>query len=476
MHPELDALAPTPDEAEVVGQLLGSVDRLLRRSAVGQPIDTLKCINPELLTDLGELGIWGATLPSDHGGSGLSLHAAGSIVASIAQHDRSVATTVGLHLGLGTRGLVALGTPEQKARWMPDLATGATLAAFATTEAHAGSDLTAVRTTAVYQNDTFHISGEKIFVTNGGFAGLLTLAVATPGIGGRKGHSLFLVTPDDRRVTIGPEEHKLGIRGSSTVSVHLDDVCLPSDRLLGTPGGGMGHVHEILCWGRALMAAGCIGTARAALQAALAHTRERKQFGRTLAQMPVVQEQLATMAASIFAMEAVVRWAALSPESLAIRSLVAKVLCSELSWNCADMCLQLHGGSGFIEDTGIPLLLRDARIPRIFEGANDVLRVHLGLLEAGRPRPTTSIVGLRVHQMRDRLIDRVGVHLVRDPIALHRLGSAVVWRDALEAAGHRTQSAVATHALTLIAQMAEIPLRAPETRDTWRAAANEMLA
>ena len=475
MQARLDAIAATPDEAEVVAQLLVSIDRFLERQSVGLRVDAARGIHASLIEGLGELGVFGATIPTEWGGAGLSLHAAGSLVAGIARHDRAIATTVGLHLGLGTRGLIALGTPAQQARWLPALASGVTLAAFATTEAGAGSDLMAVRTSARRDGERILVSGEKIFVTNGGFAGLFTVVAATPGMGGKAGHSLLLVQRGDGGVSIGAEEHKLGIRGSSTVTLYLDETSLSADRVLGQPGAGMRHLQDILSWGRTLMAAGCIGTARAAVDATVHHVRTRRQFGRALADMPVVRAQIATMAASIYAMEAIVRWAASDPSALPARSLSAKVLCSELSWECVDLAVQLHGGSGFIEDTGIPLLLRDARIPRIFEGANDVLLGHLGLLEAGAPRPSHSAVGLRVSDLRTHLVRQFGVHLVRHPIPLRRLGTASAIRDGTEAVRERTPCALGEHAQSLLEARADACLRAHSTDDTWQAVADSVL-
>jgi alkylation response protein AidB-like acyl-CoA dehydrogenase len=455
MRPELDALAPTPEEAEVVAALVAALRGTLRGHPTGLAVDAAHGIEPGTLHALRELGLFGASLPESHGGAGLSLHATGSLMTALARIDRSIATTLGLHLGLGTRGLVSLGTLEQQDRWLAELAGGRLIAAFAATEAGAGSDLAAVRTTARRTNDTYHVSGEKIFVTNGGFAGIYTILAASPGLGGRRGCSLFLVSPDDPGVRHGPEEQKLGIRGSSTTTLYLDEASLPADRLLGEPGHGLDHASAILAWGRTLMAFGCTGTAQAALERAVDQVRQRRQFGRSLVEMPVVRAQLAEMAADVFAMEALVRWAASDGALLGTRSLTAKVYCSERSWAATDRCVQLFGGSGFIEETGIPLLLRDARIPRIFEGANDVLLVHLGLLEAAQPRATHSTLGLRVADLRRALVDRHGVHLARQPLALHRLGHAVVLRDALEAVGGRSPSALAAHAVALIEARAE---------------------
>ena len=368
-----------------------------------------------------------------------------AVVTALARHDRSVATTVGLHLGLGTRGLVAYGSNALKDTWLPDLAAGRRIAAFATTEAGAGSDLAAIRTRAMPVGGMLEIDGEKIFVTNGAIAGVYTITASTPGLGGaRKGHSLVLVSREDAGVSPGPEEDKLGLRGSSTTTLHFDAVRVANERVIGVAGEGMTQLGHVLAWGRTVLAAGCVGSTNAAIEAAVAYVGQRRQFGRTLDSFEVVREQIAEMAAVRFAMEALVRSAA-SGEHLLPWSIAAKVFCSEGGWEIADTAIQLHGGVGYIEETGLALLLRDARVTRIFEGANDVLRVHLGMIEATTPperRPLRGVSPLGrvadafhagVEDIRTYLGGRYGIRLAREQRLLHRLGQLAVLRDACDA-------------------------------------------
>ncbi|MDP2304720.1 MAG: acyl-CoA dehydrogenase family protein, partial [Pseudomonadota bacterium] len=389
------ASAPPPyDDARgaedaIVGALLRSVNAFCARHVDARGIDARAHVDRAVLDGLAEMGLFGLSIPESHGGYELSLGAVGEVVAGLARHDRAIATCVGLHLGLGTRGLVAFGTDALKDAWLPALAVGASIAAFATTESGAGSDLGAIRTRGVEDAGRLRLDGEKIFVTNGGIADVFTITAATPDLGGRRrGHSLVLLAREDGLVT-GAEEHKLGLRGSSTTSLHLDGVVVGMDRILGTPGEGMGHLAHVLAWGRAVMAAGCRGTVRAALDATVAHVVTRRQFGKALASMDVVRAQLASMQAHEYAMTALVRHASAQrdPTALAVLSGSAKVFATEATWEIVDRALQLHGGPGYIEETGIALLLRDSRVTRIFEGANDVLRVHRGLVEATQPLP-----------------------------------------------------------------------------------------
>lgn len=465
--PPLGALAPDPESAEVVAALCDSVDRVGARIDA-RAIDRDHAIPAALLDELSALGLAGLSLPAEHGGFGFGLWETGAVIARLAMYDRSVATTLGLHLGLGSRGLVRWGTPAQQARWLPRMATGEVLAAFAATEPDAGSDLGALRTRLAEEGEGLRVDGAKIYVTNGGLAGLYTIATASPGMGGaRRGQSVVVLERGDPGLEVGAEEDKLGLRGSSTTSLNLDAVSVPADRLLGQAGQGAQMLAHILAWGRTVMAAGCCGTGAAAIAAARRHCAVRVQFGRPLDHLAVVADQLELAAARLYTMEALVRHASWQPAELDTRSLAAKVYCSEGACELADLAVQLHGGAGFIEETGVALLLRDARVTRIFEGANDVLRIHMGLIEAtlAPPRPPLAALGTvgeaadalaaavsaRVREARAALGARLGgAHVV-----LHRLGALVLLRAATDAAALRAAHEGTTEAESLAARWAE---------------------
>ncbi len=440
-------------EQDPMGALLDGVARFCRAEIRARDIDARGAIPRRVLEGLGELGVFGVTLPERFGGAGLPLGDACRLVTELARADRSVATTVGLHLGLGTRALVRYGGEALRARYLPELASGRTLGAFATTEPNAGSDLSALATTATSRGERLTVTGQKLFVTNGGLAGVYTATVSTPGLGGaQRGTSLVLFERGDEGVVVGREESKLGLKGSSTTPLTLDGVHVGHDRIIGEPGRGAEALHHVLSWGRTLMSAGCCGTARAALDRAREHTASRRQFGKTLSAQPVVREQLATMAARLYAMQALVEeTAALEQDEAALlaRSVTAKVLCSEGASFVVDTALQLLGGMGFIEESGMPLLWRDVRITRIFEGANDVLLTQLGARAATAPAPRAPLasgdrddglrrradaVAARVAEARERLSDQHRIGLLRQPRLLHRLGRALMWSEALDAA------------------------------------------
>ena len=424
---------------ESVDIFVHEVRRMLAREVDGGAIDRDGEIPARVRAACAAQGLFGLTIPEAHGGAALALRDACRVVAEIARVDRSVAIMVGLHAGLGTRGLVTLGAPQLRARWLPRLASGDCIASFAATEAGAGSDLTAIRTTLTDEGggSTFRLDGEKSYVTNGRFAGMFTVLARSPGLGGARAHSLVCVPADTPGIELGKEESKLGIRGSSTVTVRFDHVRLAREQILGTLGRGMEHAHDLLTWGRTLMSAGCIGTGRAALDAAITHVTTRKQFGRAVGVLGATRAHVAWMAARLHAMEALVdRVAALEAfgDSMDRPSAIAKVFCSESAFTICDRSLQLHGAVGFLEPMGVARMLRDCRITRIFEGANDVLLVRIGaarIAQRGEVRvvcgdPRIDALAGRIAAVVDTTRARFGIGAVRKQVVLQRIACAEV--------------------------------------------------
>jgi alkylation response protein AidB-like acyl-CoA dehydrogenase len=432
-----------PSDIDVIDLLLPDVKRFLARDVDGAAIDRDGEIPRAVRDGVARLGLFGMTIPETYGGGGLRLGAACRVISEVARVDRSVAIMIGLHVGLGTRGLVELGADTLRSRWLPLLASGQCIASFAATEAGAGSDLTAIRTTGRTFSGGLRIDGEKSYVTNGRFAGLFTLLVRTPGLGGDRAHSLVCVPADARGVLIGKEEDKLGIRGSSTVPVSFDGVIVPTDHILGSPGRGLEQAHALLVWGRTLMSAGCVGAAQGALDATLEYVAARRQFGHAIGEFAATRAHVAWMVARKYAMESLVRSIAdahARGESIETDSAIAKVFCSEGAFETCDRAVQLHGAVGFLEATGVARLLRDCRVTRIFEGANDVLLLRIGaaLLAESREVPITRTHGMRdiaerVKQVRDILRRRTlelrarwGVGAVRHQLALQRIARAEI--------------------------------------------------
>lgn len=436
----------------LVRDFAASLERFARAHLDPSAIDEQGRIPTEVVRGLGELGAFGVSIPQAYGGAGLGLAEVSEVVATLAKRDRSVAATLGLHLGLGTRGLVAFGSEELKARYLPSIASGQALTAFATTEAGAGSDLGAIRTQAHRDGEGLIVNGEKIYVTNGGIANLITITATSSDLGGgRRGHSLILLESTDPGLEIGPEEHKLGLRGSSTTGLRFNEIRIPLDRVIGRPGEGSTHLEHVLAWGRTAMAAGCVGAGREGLERVVEHVTTRVQFGRPIGELPVVRNQVATLAAVLFATEALVAEAAETDDDhrLSRLSMATKIFASEANGEIADEAVQLFGGSGFIEDTGVPLLLRDARITRVFEGANDVLATRLGVMEVTHPshRPASGErrADALAEDIERALVEakkRLGIHILRHSAELHRFGRLAVLREATDAAVRRARRTI----------------------------------
>lgn len=417
-----------PDEGEVLGTLLGEVRRYGRTHVDSAAIDKRGALGKEMLGQVAEQGWFGLTIPEHLGGAGLSMKAATSVVTELCTFNGSLATCVGLHSGLGLYCLIKLASPALQQKYLPHVASGERIAAFAATEPNAGSDIASVRTTLTESDGKLLLNGTKCYVTNGGLCGVLTVLASSPGLGGaRSGHTMVLVDPSWPGVLRGAEENKLGLKGSSTITIDFENVEIPRDHVLGEVSKGLEHAHAALTWGRTFMAAGCLGSAQAAFDQAKAYTAERMQFGRTLDRFPLVREQLAQCAADIYAIESVIRLVTdvfdKGLGDIALDSTVAKILASEGSWSVIDRGVQLMGGMGYIEEAGMARRLRDVRVTRIFEGANDVLRLHMASATlswspaawAAMPK-TEELVASHLKEAArgfDRLLAKVGEGLAR---------------------------------------------------------------
>lgn len=443
------------DDRETLEMVLGAFRAWAADAVDDGAIEAAGALSERLVRDAAGVGIYGLSVPERYEGAGLSMSATARVVEEVATRDRSLATSVGLHNGLGVQPLIRYGAPALAASHLPRLA-GGTLASFCATEANAGSHIAGLQTTARTAPDGgLLLNGEKIFVTNGAISGVFTVLARTPGLGGaRQGTSLLLLDREMPGLWVGPEESKLGITASSTTTVRFDDVSVPLERVLGEAGRGLEQMHHALTWGRTLMAAGALGTARAALARTLDYVRERRQFGRRLGDFGQVRRHITAMDAYVWAAEAVIRHttqSADSGEDIGWHSAVAKVFASEVAGRVVDQALQLHGGNGFIEDTGIARMYRDCRITRIYEGANDVLRMSIatglfGANDHGRERaplaqtlaPALAGAALAFEVQGERLAarvadlqERLGLRVYEHQMLLAGLADAAIARTAL---------------------------------------------
>jgi alkylation response protein AidB-like acyl-CoA dehydrogenase len=347
----------------------------------------------ELMARLGELGFLGVDVPEAYGGSGLDLTSS-TVVTDTLGEARSFSVTFGAHAGIGTLPLVFFGTDEQRSRYLPGLVAGSTIAAYALTEPDAGSDALGIRTRAHRDpGGGFRLDGRKQFITNAGFADLFTLYAKVDG----EAFTAFLVERDTPGLSIGPEERKLGLEGSSTCAVILDGAWVPEANVLGEIGQGHRVAFNILNVGRFKLAAACLARMRSAVRWACAHARERRAFGRPIVEFPLVGRKLAWMAVATYVVESVVyRLAGLidarlaraeasgtgeairaALEEYAIECSAAKVLASEELGMVLDELVQVYGGYGYIEDFPAAPHYRAARVERIWEGTNEINRLLL---------------------------------------------------------------------------------------------------
>ncbi|MBK8719059.1 MAG: acyl-CoA dehydrogenase family protein [Nannocystaceae bacterium] len=385
---EQDVILPYPaladEERETLRAVVDSVDQLLApHEADFRSWDHAGELPPSFVDELRSFGLFGLVIPEQHGGMGMHAAAYSRTLQQVARHDASVAVTIGAHSSIGMRGLLLYGTDAQKARWMPALASGEMIAAFCLTEPGAGSDAASIKTTAVKDGDDWILNGSKLWITNGGIASFFTVFAKTGGVDERGKLSGFIVTRDMPGVSVGPHEDKMGLRASSTTSVYFDNARVTPDHLLGPEHGGFKVAMHILNNGRTGLGGGAVGASKRLIELAAKQAKTRQQFGRPIAEFGLVKQKLGQMAIDTYAAESVVNLVAgiidQGYEEYAIEAAISKVFASEALWRTADEALQVAGGNGFMREYPYERVVRDARINRIFEGTNEVLRLFIAL-------------------------------------------------------------------------------------------------
>ncbi|HET8946695.1 MAG TPA: acyl-CoA dehydrogenase family protein [Candidatus Polarisedimenticolia bacterium] len=385
---DADLLFPYPrqdDEGrETLNLLLETFRGWANDHLDGAAIDKRGAFPEKEVSALKEMGFFGMTIPEAYGGSGLPLTSYCRLMEEICRHCATTATIVGAHLGIGSKGLVLYGNEEQKRKWLPAVARGDLLCAYALTEPGSGSDAASLTTRAVWDGakKVWRLSGGKRYISNGGHAGLFTVFARTA-VNGADKISAFIVTRDLAGVTTGKEEEKLGLKGSSTTDLNLQDVAVPESNLLGEAGRGFKYAMEILNDGRVSLAAGSVGVAKEMIDRSVVYALERRQFGRPIAEFEMIRGKVAEMVTGTYAAESMVylTTALASDKSIdaSIESALCKVFASENAWRVVNHAVQIAGGNGFIREYPYERALRDCRINMIFEGTNEILRLFVAL-------------------------------------------------------------------------------------------------
>lgn len=366
-------------DPEGYAAFLDSLRRFVREQLAPREAEVARLdeVPQDLVQAMAAQGMFGYSIPEAYGGAGMTTEEL--ILAAIELSQCSVAfrARVGTNTGIGSEALVADGTAEQQARYLPRLASGELTGCFALTEPQAGSDATALRTTAVRDGDHYVLNGEKCFITNAPLAGLFTVMARTDAQApGAKGISAFIVERGTPGLSTGQPYDKMGQAGSPVSSVHFEDCRVPAANIIGgQPGMGFKTAMKVLNKQRIHLAALCIGPAIRMLDDTMRFVAERQQFGKPLMDFQLIQAMLADCQTEIQAALALVRQTARERDEgrdVTLNASICKYFASEMCGRVADRCVQMHGGYGYIADHGIERFYRDVRLFRLYEGTSQI--------------------------------------------------------------------------------------------------------
>ena len=374
---------PDPEEQDQIRALNASLRELADTRIDTREIEEKRWLGDDIVRELGERGLCGLYVPEEYGGQGLSQTGYARVFETFAQIDATLSIVMGVHQSIGFKGIHLFGTPEQKERWLPDLASGRKLAGFALTEPEAGSDAYNIHSRAVRQPDgSWVLNGEKRYIGNGSKGDVFT-TFARCEIDGKDRHIALVVEKGMKGFEVGERYDTMGLRGNDLRHLYYNDVRVPPENVLGEPGDGFRIAMHILNNGRIGLGTGSVGAAKGLLDRTIAHVKERRQFGRPLADFELVQDKIGWMVSYLFGLESMCYLTcSLVDEGVpdySLESAICKVSGTEFLWYAANRALQLKGGAGYMRDEPYEKVLRDIRIFPIFEGANDVLRAYIAL-------------------------------------------------------------------------------------------------
>lgn len=367
-------------DADTFAALIDAVRRFVaeRLRPLEAQVESDDAIPADIVAEMREMGLFGLSIAPEYGGLGLSMAEEVRVAIETGRTTPAFRSAFGTNVGIGSQGLVIAGTPEQKAAWLPRIASGEIVTSFALTEPDVGSDSGSVKTRAVRDGDTYRLSGTKRYITNADKADLFTVMARTGDEPGGRGVSAFLVPRDLPGLRVGAPERKMGQKGAHVCDVHFDDVPVPAANRLGEEGEGFRIAMKVLDRGRLHIAAVCVGVAERLIADTVAYAGERRQFGKPIAEHQLVQAMIADSKTEALAARALVLETAAAKdrgEDVVLESAAAKLFASEMVGRVADRAVQVHGGAGYIADYGIERLYRDVRLFRIYEGTTQIQQI-----------------------------------------------------------------------------------------------------
>ena len=366
-------------DQDALDALLDTVSRFVREHLVPAErlVDETDEIPADLVAAMKSMGLFGLTIPEEYGGLGLTMEEEVLTMFEMGQTSPAFRSLFGTTVGIGSQGILMVGTPAQKAHYLPRLATGELIASFALTEPEAGSDAASLRTSATPSGDGYLLNGTKRFITNAPLAGIFTVMARTdPGNKGAGGVSAFIVEAGTPGLRLGKRDRKMGQRGAWTCDVIFEDCRVPATSIIGgRPGLGFKTAMKVLEKGRIHIAAICVGAAERMLGDALRYAAQRRQFGQAIGEFQLVQAMLADSKAELYAARCMTLDAARRRDhgdNVSTEASCAKLFASEMCGRVADRAVQIFGGAGYMAEHGIERFYRDVRLFRIFEGTTQI--------------------------------------------------------------------------------------------------------